>query len=92
MMLILISLFSLFLLSADAFAPRAVSRHAAVARTTSLQLSQTELTTGDFDGAVFEKLDSVSPRIGKYKLTATVKSSEMNSYLDEYKAEMKRRR
>jgi len=63
-------------------------------------LGQT-LNTGDFENAVFEKLDDPavtfssdgnSFSIGKYSLQATIKSKDFNDYLQEYKAEMKRKK
>ena len=53
--------------------------------------SQQELDIGEFN-AEFKQIDSVSKEIGKFRLQATIKSKELNSYLEEYKAELKKRK
>ena len=54
-------------------------------------LKMSDLDTGDFEDVKFEKVADIG-NIGKYKLEATLPASEMNTYLNEYKDEMKRRK
>ena len=54
-------------------------------------LSQQQLDIGEFN-ADFKQIDSLPSDIGKFRLQATIKSKEMNSYLEEYKAELKKRK
>ena len=51
-----------------------------------------ELDIGDLENVVFKKASAVTSTIGKYTLEATVPTAALNSYLDEYKEEMKRRK
>ncbi len=50
------------------------------------------LDTGDFDISVFKKVEDVTDSIGKYVVEASIPSSDMNTFLGEYKEEMKRRK
>ena len=70
----------------QAFLPNRLSF---VRRTTTLSAQQ--LDVGEFN-ADFAQIDSVANSIGKFRLQATIKSKELNSYLDEYKAELKKRK
>ena len=60
--------------------------------------SSQPLKTGEFEGVEFKSLDSISSvtssvqGLGKYSLSATITKAEMNSFLNEYKEEMKRRK
>lgn len=51
------------------------------------------LDIGDFDknNVLFTKEESVSGNINKYRLAATIKPKDTNSYLADYKEEIKRR-
>eukprot|EP00596_Hydrurales_sp_CCMP1899_P007333 CAMPEP_0119043434 /NCGR_PEP_ID=MMETSP1177-20130426/21964_1 /TAXON_ID=2985 /ORGANISM="Ochromonas sp, Strain CCMP1899" /LENGTH=195 /DNA_ID=CAMNT_0007011503 /DNA_START=204 /DNA_END=791 /DNA_ORIENTATION=- len=51
-----------------------------------------EMETGDFEQASFKKVANVKDNIAKYTLEAIIEKSSMNSYLLEYKEEMKRRK
>ena len=51
-----------------------------------------ELDVGEYENVVFKKAASLSDKIGKYTLEAVVPTSALNSYLEEYKEEMKRRK
>jgi hypothetical protein len=60
---------------------------------TSRLFMMNELSTGDFQGIkTFQKISEVKGNVGKYVLEATIDKKELNSYLDEYKDEMKRRK
>ena len=50
-----------------------------------------ELTTGDFEGVKFARV-SGTKGLGKYSIDAVIKKADMNSFLNEYKEEMKRRK
>lgn len=51
-----------------------------------------ELDLGGIENMEFTRLTRISPTIAKYRLEGFIKSKECNSYLEEYKAEMKRRK
>lgn len=54
-----------------------------------------ELVIGDFENVKFsrvENLFNVLPGLAKYSLSALIKAKEFDKFLDEYKAEMKRRK
>ena len=51
-----------------------------------------ELDVGEFENVVFKRASTVTDTIGKYTLDAVVPSAALNSYLEEYKDEMKRRK
>lgn len=51
-----------------------------------------ELDVGDFEQTLFKKTAIVKGNVGKYTLEATIEKSAFNSYLLEYKEEMKRRK
>lgn len=54
-----------------------------------------ELEVGEYEGAVFKKVGGVmdaSSKIQRYRLEHTMKPKETNAFLNEYKAEMKRRK
>jgi len=58
-------------------------------------LASQSLKTGEFEGVEFKSLDTSSSSVqglGKYSLSATITKAEMNSFLNEYKEEMKRRK
>ena len=78
-----------------------VSGNAFLARTTvpramnhALKMSteEVEMDVGDFEQAVFKKTAVVKDNVGKYTLEATIEKGALNSYLLEYKEEMKRRK
>ena len=50
-----------------------------------------KLDTGDFEGVSFVQLNDDNG-IGKFNIDASISSAELNDILDEYKAEMKRRK
>ncbi len=50
------------------------------------------LDKGEFDISVFKKVEDITDTIGRYVVEATIPSSDMNSFLNEYKEEMKRRK
>lgn len=60
----------------------------------SLKMSttETEMDVGEFEQAVFKKTAVVKENVGKYTLEATIEKAALNSYLLEYKEEMKRRK
>lgn len=65
-----------------------------ICRTQSHVLKAQELDVGDFN-AVFTKIADMGVMgggRGKYRLEATIKNKDMNSYLEEYKEEMKKRK
>jgi hypothetical protein len=51
-----------------------------------------ELTTGDYERVKFVQVADLSSTFGKFRMEATLKSSEMNEFLNEYKKEMQRRK
>jgi len=53
-----------------------------------------KLDVGEYENIKFEKISDINAEsgLGKYRLEATIASSEMNVYLNEYKDEMKRRK
>ena len=54
-----------------------------------------ELEVGEYEGAVFKKVGGAidpSSKIQRYRLEHTMKPKETNAFLNEYKAEMKRRK
>ena len=54
-----------------------------------------ELEVGEYEGAVFKKIGGVmdpTSKIQRYRLEHTMKPKETNAFLNEYKAEMKRRK
>lgn len=61
---------------------------------TTLSMTENSLDTGDYDGKFFKVSGVIgaSADIESYRLEATIKSKELNSFLEEYKGEMKRRR
>lgn len=61
---------------------------------TRLRQLQGALQTGEFQGVEFLQLDDPTSVAGlaKYSLSATITKAEMNSFLNEYKEEMKRRK
>ena len=78
-----------------------VSSNAFLARSTvprtmlhTLQMSteEIEMDVGEFEQAVFKKTAVVKDNVGKYTLEATIEKGALNSYLLEYKEEMKRRK
>ena len=51
------------------------------------------LDVGEFENTKFTKIaDGTSKNIDKYRVESVIKSKELNSYLNEYKEEMKKRR
>ena len=52
------------------------------------------LKTGEFENVKFERIaEPTSDKgVGKYSLSATISKADMNSFLNEYKEEMKRRK
>ena len=71
---------------------QAFLRHPLAKLTARTRLSsQQQLDIGEFN-ADFKQIDSASIDIGKFRLQATIKSKELNSYLEEYKAELKKRK
>ena len=61
----------------------------------ALKMSSTEeveMDVGEFEQAVFKKVADVGDNISKYTLEATIEKAALNSYLLEYKEEMKRRK
>jgi len=50
-----------------------------------------ELEVGEFEDVKFARIEGDAKK-GKYSLSGVIRSKEMNSYLAEYKEEMKRRR
>ena len=84
-------------LSGDAFrsAFNTLQHATRLSRHESIRFMSTEdfeLDIGDLENVVFKKASTVTGKIGKYTLDATVPTSALNSYLDEYKEEMKRRK
>lgn len=51
-----------------------------------------ELTTGDYERVKFVQVADLSSTFGKFRMEATLKSGEMNEFLNEYKKEMQRRK
>ena len=51
-----------------------------------------DLTTGEFEHVKISKVNEIADNFGKFKVEATIKSSEMNEFLKEYMEEMKRRK
>lgn len=61
--------------------------------TTEVVKSEGDLDVGDFEDVEFIKVGSGAvPRIGEYQIKATIPSKQMNSFLDEYKEEMRKRK
>eukprot|EP01041_Mallomonas_annulata_P003906 gene3906-7790_t len=56
------------------------------------QYNDDELDVGDLENMDFKRISRISPTIAKYRLEGTIKSKELNSYLEDYKEEMKRRK
>lgn len=56
-----------------------------------LATSLKELNVDDFEGAQFTEIQTVNDVISKFKLAASVPISQMDSYLAEYKGELKKR-
>lgn len=78
-----------------------VSSNAFLARSTiprtmnyALKMSteEIEMDCGEFEQAVFKKTATISGNVGKFTLEATIEKAALNSYLLEYKEEMKRRK
>lgn len=70
------------------------------ARATTLAMMSTEVVAaktagdmklGDFEGVKFRR-ESGNKQLGKYSIEATIKKADMNSFLEEYKGEMARRK
>jgi hypothetical protein len=60
-----------------------------------LSSSQDELNIGEYKDVTFSKVSGVlesDSDISKYRIEATIKSKELNSFLNEYKDEMKKRK
>ena len=76
--------------SSDAFHMRPLISRTMI----SLKMSTTdiEMDVGEFEQAVFKKTAVVKDNVGKYTLEATIEKAALNSYLLEYKEEMKRRK
>ncbi len=87
----ILAAFLLFFLAADAFVRMPMVAHTRVARFMAAT-EDFELDIGDLENVVFKKASSVTDAIGKYTLDAVVPTSALNSYLEEYKDEMKRRK
>jgi hypothetical protein len=64
--------------------------HTAFKVRSSLQMA--ELSVGEYEKVEFTELESKGEGFGKYRIAATIKSADMNEFLDEYKKEMQRRK
>jgi hypothetical protein len=79
----------IILVGNDAFLARSTRTNNFAIRMSTVEV---EMETGDFEQASFKKVAIVKDNIGKYTLEAIIEKSSMNSYLLEYKEEMKRRK
>jgi hypothetical protein len=79
----------IMLVGNDAFLARSTRTNNFAIRMSTVEV---EMETGDFEQASFKKVAIVKDNIGKYTLEAIIEKSSMNSYLLEYKEEMKRRK
>ena len=70
-----------------------VRARAAVRMSTAEVVSKSggEMKLGDFTDVKFRR-ESGSKQLGKYTIEATIKKADMNSFLEEYKGEMARRK
>lgn len=57
----------------------------------STMYMQSDMNTGEFDDVKFSRI-SGTRALAKYTVSAVIKKAEMNSFLNEYKEEMKRRK
>jgi hypothetical protein len=79
----------MILVGNDAFLARSTRTNTFAIRMSTVEV---EMETGDFEQASFKKVAIVKDNIAKYTLEAIIEKSSMNSYLLEYKEEMKRRK
>ena len=98
-LLLAIALVLVLLVPASGFVPgdswRGRHTHSGSSSSRVLLASSQPLKTGEFEGVEFKSLDTSSSSVqglGKYSLSATITKAEMNSFLNEYKEEMKRRK
>jgi hypothetical protein len=88
-MLLILTLVAIIAMVANGFQLRPLT----MSRGISNLHMMSDLDTGDFEGVKrFSKVSDVSGKISKYLLEATIDKKELNSYLEEYKEEMKRRK
>ena len=51
-----------------------------------------DMDTGDIQNMIFKRISAVNGNIAKYRIDGKILSQELNSYLEEYKEEMKKRK
>lgn len=78
------------LLPNDAFLSRSIVRSTKYAPV--MMSTEEEMDVGDFENAVFKRTAVVKDNVSKFSLEATIAKASLNSYLLEYKEEMKRRK
>ena len=56
------------------------------------RLFNQELSVGDFENTQLKKIETITSKIGKYRVDATISAKDMNVFLNQYKDEMAKRK